>query len=111
MEFDTYTLALSRRGPRALEFSDEELEQLQAGHIAHLNAMRERGVLLAGGPFSDQPDETLRGLSLYTTDLEETRRLTQQDPSVQAGRLAVDVMTWLTPKGELAFPRATGGRR
>jgi uncharacterized protein YciI len=106
MEFDTYTLVLSRRGPRALEFSDAELERLQAQHVAHLGAMRERGFLLAGGPFRDQPDETFRGLGLYTTDLEETRRLAEQDPSVQAGRMAVDVMTWLTPKGELAFPRA-----
>jgi uncharacterized protein len=106
MEFDTYTLVLRRRGPRALEFSEEELDRLQAQHLAHLEAMRERGVLLAGGPLRDQPDETLRGLSLYTTDPEETRRLAEQDPSVQAGRLAVDVMTWLTQKGELAFPRA-----
>jgi len=106
MEFDTYTLVLSRRGPRALEFFEEELERLQAQHIAHLEAMRERGVLLAGGPFSDQPDETLRGLGVYATDLEETRRLAEQDPSVQAGRLAVDVLTWLTQKDELAFPRA-----
>jgi uncharacterized protein len=105
VEFDTYTVVLRRQGPRALEYSEEELERLQAGHLAHLDAMRERGVLLVGGPFRDQPDETLRGFSVYTTDLEETRRLAEQDPSVQAGRLAVDVMTWVTPKGELAFPR------
>jgi hypothetical protein len=64
MEFDTYTLVLSRRGPRALEFSEEELERLQAQHVAHLDALRERGVLLAGGPFRDQPDETPRGLGV-----------------------------------------------
>jgi uncharacterized protein YciI len=108
MEFDTYTLVLLRRGPRALEFSEAELEQLQAQHLAHLDAMRDRGVLLVAGPFDDQPDETFRGLALYRTDLEETQRLAEQDPSVQAGRMAVDVMTWLTKKGELAFPRASG---
>jgi uncharacterized protein len=106
MEFDTYSLALLRRGPRALEFSEEELERLQAQHLAHLDAMRERGVLLVAGPFRDQPDETFRGLCLYRTDLEDTRRLAEEDPSVQAGRMAVDVMTWLTKKGEVDFPRA-----
>jgi len=65
MEFDTYTLVLLlRRGPRALEFSDAELERLQAAHLAHLGAMRECD-----------------------------------------GRMAVDVMAWLTQKGEVAFPR------
>jgi uncharacterized protein YciI len=106
MEFDTYSLVLLRRGPRALEFSEAELERLQAQHLAHLDAMREGGVLLVAGPFRDQPDETFRGLCLYRTDVDETRRLAEQDPSVHAGRMAVDVMTWLTKKGELAFPEA-----
>jgi uncharacterized protein YciI len=106
MEFDRYTLVLLRRGARALDFSEEELEKLQAQHLAYLDAMRQRGVMLVGGPFDDQADETFRGMSLYRTDLEETRRLAEADPSVQAGRMAVDVMTWLTQKGELAFPRA-----
>jgi uncharacterized protein YciI len=106
MEFDTYTLVLLRRGPHALEFSDAELGRLQAQHLAHLDAMKKRGVLLVAGPFDDRQDESFRGLALYRTDLEETRRLCEQDPSVQAGRMAVDVMTWLTKKGELAFPRA-----
>ena len=104
MEFDSYTVVLLRRGPRALQFSDEELEHLQRGHLAHLEAMRKRGVLLVAGPFRDQPDETKRGICLYRTGLAETRRLAEQDPSVQAGRMAVETMTWLTQKGALAFP-------
>lgn len=104
MEFDRYTLVLLRRGPRALEFSDEELEQLQEQHLAHLATMREQGHLLVAGPFRDQDDESFRGIGVYGTDLEETRRLAEQDPSVQAGRMAVEVMTWLTRKGALAFP-------
>ncbi len=101
MEFDRYTFVLLRRGPRALEFDEDELDRLQAAHLAHLDAMRERGVLLAAGPFEDQDDETKRGICIYRTGLEETRRLAEQDPSVQAGRMAIEAMTWLTPKGEL----------
>ena len=102
MELEQYSFVLLKRGPRALEFSDEELERLQQQHLGHLAAMKERGALLIAGPFSEQPDETLRGFCLYRTGLDETRELVQSDPSVQAGRMAVDVMTWWTAQGALA---------
>jgi uncharacterized protein len=101
MEFDRYTFVLLRRGPRALEFDEDALDRLQAAHLAHLDAMRERGVLLVAGSFEDQDDETKRGVCIYRTGLEETRRLAAEDPSVQAGRMAIEAMTWLTLKGEL----------
>jgi uncharacterized protein YciI len=80
VELDTYTFVLLRRGPRAHEFSDEELEEIQAGHLAFLDRMRAEGHLLLAGPFRDQDDETKRGLCVYRTGLEETRRLTEGDP-------------------------------
>ena len=101
MELDSYSFVLLKRGPRAAEFSDDELEVLQAQHLAHLQAMTEQGHLVLAGPFSDQPDDTLRGFCLYRTDLEETRRLAESDPSVRAGRMAVDVMSWWTKRGSL----------
>jgi uncharacterized protein YciI len=101
MELDSYTFVLLKRGPRAAKYSDEELDRLQEQHLAHLDAMREQGHMLIAGPFSDQPDASLRGFCLYKTDLEETRRLAELDPSVQAGRMAVDVMTWWTKRGLL----------
>jgi uncharacterized protein len=101
MELDSYSFVLLKRGPRAHEFSDEELDRLQEQHLGHLDAMREQGHLLIAGPFSEQPDESLRGFCLYKTDLKETRRLAESDPSVQAGRMAVDVMTWWTKRGSL----------
>jgi uncharacterized protein len=103
MELDGYSFVLLKRGPRAAEYSDDELEVLQAQHLAHLEAMTERGHLVLAGPFSDQRDETLRGFCLYRTSVEETRRLAESDPSVQAGRMAVDVMGWWTRKGALPF--------
>jgi uncharacterized protein YciI len=101
MDLESYSFVLLKRGPRAMEFSDEELDRLQAEHLGHLNAMRERGAMLIAGPFSEQPDDSLRGFCLYKSSLEETRRLAESDPSVQAGRMAVDVMTWWTGLGAL----------
>ena len=82
--------------------SDEELDELQAAHLAFLDEMRKRGHLVLAGPFRDQDDETKRGLTIYRTSLDETRRLTEQDPAVQAGRISIEAMTWLTPKGALS---------
>ena len=34
----------------------------------------------------------------------EARRLAEADPAVQSGRVRVEVMTWMTVQGALAFP-------
>jgi uncharacterized protein YciI len=106
IELEQFAFVLLRRGPRAGEYSEAELEALQAQHLAYLDEMTRRGKLVAAGPFSDQPDDTLRGLCFYATGVEEARRLAEEDPSVRAGRLAVDVMTWWTRKGSVSFHRA-----
>jgi uncharacterized protein len=106
MELERYSFVLLRRGSRADEFSDEELEQLQDAHLGHLAAMREQGAMAVAGPFSEQPDESWRGFCLYTVDLDEARRLAESDPSVQAGRIAVDVFNWWTQQGAIDFPGA-----
>jgi uncharacterized protein len=101
VELDAFTFVLLRRGPRAADYTEAELDEIQAAHLAFLNDMRQQGHLVLAGPFQDQEDETKRGFGLYRRGLEETRRLTEQDPAVKAGRLAVELMTWLTPKGAL----------
>ncbi|MGC4111570.1 MAG: YciI family protein [Nocardioides sp.] len=103
MELESYSFVLLRRGPRAGEYDDAELERLQAAHLGFLDQMRDAGHLVLAGPFSDQLDETLRGLCVYVTDLATTRDLAATDPSVQAGRMAVEVMTWWTLQGAVTF--------
>jgi uncharacterized protein len=102
MELESYSFVLLKRGPRARELSDEVLDRLQEEHLAHLDAMRDEGAMLFAGPFSEQPDEAWRGFCLYRTGLDETCRLAESDPSVRAGRMAVEVMTWWTTKGTLS---------
>jgi hypothetical protein len=53
----------------------------------------------------DQPDVSLRGLTFYRTgSLAEARKLAEADPAVQAGRLAVEIMTWYCPPGTMTKP-------
>jgi len=101
MDMDAFTFVLLRRGPRADDYTDDELEEIQTGHLAFLDAMHEQGHLLLSGPFRDQDDETKRGFCLYRTSIDDTKRLTEQDPALRAGRMTAEVMTWLTRKGSL----------
>ena len=108
MDLVPVTFVLLRRGPRALEYGEAELERLQAGHLAFLDEMHGAGHLLVAGPFGDQEDETLRGICVYRTSVEETRELVTGDPAVRAGRMRAEVMTLWTQRGAVAFPFAAG---
>ena len=105
MELDRYTFVLLRRPPEAPDFPQERLDEIQEGHLANLARLHERGLLLLAGPFGDQTDDSLRGLCVFTTGIDETRALLADDPAILAGRLVADVMSWFTPAGSL---RASG---
>ena len=87
--------------PDAPGYPEARLDEIQAQHLAHLAELHARGVLLLAWPFDDQPDETLRGLCVFTTGVDETRELMARDPAVLAGRLAPEVMSWWTARGSL----------
>ena len=113
-EFDVFTVVLLRRPSDAPEMSDAELEDLQARHLAYRAELRRQGVLVVNGPLDGQSDVTLRGLSIFACGLDEAARLSDADPSVQAGRLAYDLMEWWVGADTLAFPaaeRPVGDRR
>ena len=56
--------------------------------------------LIAAGPFGD--DGRLRGIFVFRVgSLEEAKALTASDPAVQAGRLAMELHTWMVPEGIL----------
>lgn len=112
--FDVYTLVVLRRPPDAPSMSDEELNALQARHLAYRAELARQGKLVVNGPFDAQSDISLRGMSIFACDADEASRLSDGDPSVQAGRLAYDVMEWWVRAGSLVFPgveRPVGERR
>jgi uncharacterized protein YciI len=111
--FDVYTLVLLRRPADAPAMPEAELDALQARHLAYRAGLRREGVVVANGPLDEQSDVTMRGLSIFACDIDEARRLSDGDPSVQAGRLTYDVMEWWVAAGTLAFPESNRqvGRR
>jgi uncharacterized protein YciI len=104
--FDVYTLVLLRRPGNAPDMPDRELGALQARHLAYRAELRRQGVVVANGPLAEQSDTAMRGLSIFACSLDEAARLSDADPSVQAGRLSYDLMEWWVAAGTLAFPDA-----
>ena len=112
--FDVYTVVVLRRPADAPEMTEEELDELQARHLAYRAELRRQGLIVVNGPFDEQSDPSYRGMSIFACDPAQAARLSDGDPSVVAGRLAYDVMEWWTGAGSLGFPltdRLIGERR
>ena len=112
--FDVYTVVVLRRPADAPEMPDEELDALQARHLAYRAELAQQGVVAVNGPFGEQSDPSYRGMSIFACDPGAAAQLSDGDPSVIAGRLAYDVMEWWVRPGSLALPladRPVGDRR
>ena len=112
--FDVYTVVVLRRPADAPEMTEDELDELQARHLAYRAELRRQGLIVVNGPFDEQSDPSYRGMSIFACDPAQAARLSDGDPSVVAGRLAYDVMEWWTGAGSLGFPltdRRIGERR
>ena len=101
VKLDAYTVAFLRRPPDAPAMSEQELDALQQRHLAFWAVLRQAGHVVVNGPFTGQPDESLRGFAVFRTSVEETRRLGNEDPLVRAGRLVLEIFTWLMAPGSL----------
>jgi len=84
--FDVYALVLLRRPADAPAMSEVELDALQARHLAYRAELRRQGILVVNGPLGEQSDTAMRGLSIFACSLDEAARLSDGDPSVQAGQ-------------------------
>ena len=101
MDLERFSFVLLRRPDDAPDYPEARLDELQEQHLAHLASLHARGVLVLAGPFGDRTDESLRGFCVFRLSLEETREVMAQDPSVRAGRMTPDVMSWWTARGSL----------
>jgi len=101
MKLDAYTVVFLRRPADAPAMGDDELDALQREHLDFNTRMREAGHAVIFGPLSGQRDESLRGISVFRTSVDETRKLAEGDPSVKAGRLVIDVCSWYMQPGTL----------
>jgi uncharacterized protein YciI len=61
--------------------------------MANIHRMAEEGSLVLAGPFMD--DGEYRGIYIFNVStVEEARALTETDPAIKAGRLAMELHPW-----------------
>lgn len=88
----TYVMAFLKRGPNR-EIDPQRANQLQIEHLRNINRMAKEGKLVLAGPFLGNGD--LRGIYLFNvSSIAEAEALTQSDPAIQAGSLAMELMEW-----------------
>jgi uncharacterized protein YciI len=100
IKLTTAYLALLVRGAKWTPEVTPATQEIQKGHLANINRLAEMKKLVVAGPFGDNGN--LRGIFVFkVASLDEARALTETDPAVKAGRLAIEVHPWLVPEGVL----------
>jgi uncharacterized protein YciI len=100
IKLTTAYLALLTRGAKWTPEKTPATEELQKAHIANIVRLADMKKLVVAGPFGDNGQ--LRGIFVFkVASIDEARALTETDPAVQAGRLAIDLHPWMVPEGVL----------
>jgi uncharacterized protein YciI len=87
-----YVMAFLKAGPNRDQDSTTAMA-LQRAHLDNINRLAEEGKLVLAGPFLD--DGELRGIYVFNVaTVEEARQLTETDPAIKAGRLAMELHPW-----------------
>jgi len=96
---DLYQVVFIRPDPARKTLSKEDGNRLQAAHMANIHKMADNGILMAAGPFDDEPI-TISGIFVMkAASLEQAQKVAEQDPTVLAHRNTVDVHAWHGPAG------------
>lgn len=87
-----YVIAFLKEGPNRNQNSIRAAE-LQRAHLDNIRRLAEEGKLVLAGPFMDRDE--VRGLFIFDVQtVQEARELTETDPAIQAGRLAMELRPW-----------------
>ncbi len=98
----TMQLVMLKRGPRWTGKATPGLLKLQREHTAAIFDGLLAGRFAIAGPFgTDSPDSNYSGVIVMRGDSTLARTQANADPMVKAGRLAVEILPWLTAWGAM----------
>lgn len=87
-----YIMAFLKKGNNQ-SIDSLERSKLQRAHLDNITVMAKEGKLVLAGPFLDNGE--LRGIYIFNVaTIAEAEALTNSDPSIQAGVLAMDLKPW-----------------
>lgn len=93
-----YCFGFLKAAPNRPDLPKQELERIQAAHMAHLGKLAAEGWLLAAGPMGGTG--VIRGILISKcASLAEAVEKASADPAVKAGRLVVEAYRWTGPEG------------
>jgi uncharacterized protein YciI len=96
-EMKQYFFVMLKRGPNRGQDSVTAMK-LQEGHMDNINRMAKEGKLAIAGPFGDNGD--WRGIFIFDMkNMEDVKKEVEQDPAIQAGRLAYEIHPWWAGRG------------
>ena len=97
-EMRVYVLGLLKRGPNACKGDKAEQDRFQEGHMANIRKMAAAGKLIVAGPMGDNGE--LRGIFIFDAkSVEEVKAMAEEDPSIQSGRLILELHPWYAAAG------------
>jgi len=92
-----YYFVLLKHGPNRSETDTTKLNEIQAGHMANIQNLAKKGLLMLAGPFGDDKGGGI--FILKTETYEEAENLCKQDPAIISGRLVAEIRPWYTVEG------------
>lgn len=98
-----YTLLIFERGEGREKYTQDQLEEMQKGHIANLVRIYKEKKASAAGPFGD--DGNWRGIVILDLPKDKVPTEFTQDPFVKAGLLKTKLYTWVMHKDSMAWPQ------
>jgi uncharacterized protein len=100
IKMTTAYIGFLSRGAKWTPEKTPQTEELQKAHMANIHRLADMKKLVVAGPFGDNGQ--LRGIFVFrVASFEEAKELAATDPTVQAGRLSIDMHPWLVPEGIL----------
>lgn len=95
-------IAMLYRGPNYTPGTSPELQKLQEAHLAHLTKLGKEGSAYIAGPIGGGGD--LAGIViLKAATPDAAKALEAEDPAVKAGRLRIEMVSYMMPGNWFSF--------
>lgn len=91
-----YTFVFLNTNPNRPELPQEQVDSLQAGHMANIGRLVDERKMIAAGPY-----HTGGGIFIFDTNQEVTQVVLDSDPAIAAGRFQLEVYPFDMAVGEL----------